>query len=42
MFFQDELTPVNVKQGFSHTPNLNQAEEYGSAKTHNFSLAKVI
>ncbi len=30
-----------MKQGFSHTPNLNQAEEYGSAKNHNFSLSKV-
>ena len=31
-----------MKQGFSHTPNLNQSEEYGSAKNHNFSLSKVI
>lgn len=38
---EDELTPVNVKQGFSHTPNLNQSEEYGSAKNHNFSVSKV-
>lgn len=39
-FLQDELTPINVKQGFSHTPNL-QAEEYGTAKGMNFPVSKV-
>lgn len=37
--FQDELTAVNVKQGFSHIPQIT--DEFGSAKNANISAAKV-
>ncbi|ODN03528.1 Mediator of RNA polymerase II transcription subunit 12-like protein, partial [Orchesella cincta] len=36
---EDELTAVNVKQGFSHTPQLS--DEFGSAKNANISANKL-
>jgi len=37
---QDELTAINVKQGFSHIPQLS--DEFGTAKNINLSAAKVM
>ena len=39
LIYQDELTAVNVKQGFSHIPQIS--DEFGTAKNVNLSAAKV-
>lgn len=40
LFFQDELTALNVKQGFNNQPAVS-GDEHGSAKNVNFNPAKV-
>lgn len=39
--FQDELTALNVKQGFNNQPAVS-GDEHGSAKNVNFNPSKVI
>lgn len=39
-FLQDELTALNVKQGFNNQPAVS-GDEHGSAKNVNFNPAKV-
>lgn len=39
-FFQDELTALNVKQGFNNQPAVS-GDEHGSAKNVNFNPSKV-
>lgn len=38
--FQDELTALNVKQGFNNQPAVS-GDEHGSAKNVNFNPSKV-
>ena len=38
--YQDELTALNVKQGFNNQPAVS-GDEHGSAKNVNFNPAKV-
>lgn len=40
-FLQDELTALNVKQGFNNQPAVS-GDEHGSAKNVNFNPSKVI
>lgn len=39
-YFQDELTALNVKQGFNNQPAVS-GDEHGSAKNVNFNPSKV-
>lgn len=39
--FQDELTALNVKQGFNNQPAVS-GDEHGSAKNVNFNPSKVM
>lgn len=40
LYFQDELTALNVKQGFNNQPAVS-GDEHGSAKNVNFNPSKV-
>lgn len=40
-FLQDELTALNVKQGFNNQPAVS-GDEHGSAKNVNFNSSKVL